>query len=224
MNKFCKFIVLLFNPETLILILIILLSMLLFEKKAESKDTGVYLLQISNPEKSYVRSLGSSFKVGPKTLITAAHVCLALYGPLPSYAARNGLKLQIVDVSLHPEPGIDACIVRTKEHIPGHTFELANEAVSLDTTVTAIGYPNAREPASHMPSEVIFWLVDDAAPEKVKYITTFGLIVPGMSGGPLLNPEGKVVGINAAVSFTEIRSVFQSAAYVVPWVKAQGVR
>jgi S1-C subfamily serine protease len=99
-------------------------------------------------------------------------------------------------------------IGKTEKLQPGEWAIAIGNPLGLDNTVT-VGIISALGRSSS----------DVGVPDKrVKFIQTDAAINPGNSGGPLLNSEGKVVGVNTA-----IRADAQGLGFAIPIETAQRI-
>lgn len=181
------------------------------------KETGIYLVGVNTPA-------GTAFKIGPKTLMTAAHVCLAIENTGQITVIKGKTHLKVTSVKYPPDVKADACILHTETKVPGNTFKLSTREVNYKEPITSYGYGNAKEPLTEIRSEVIDMVRNVRAPflygDQV-YIVGDGLIIPGMSGGPVLAQDGTVVGINSMLIFNPNQNISQATNYVRGWAEKE---
>jgi serine protease Do len=140
--------------------------------------------------------LGSGFVVDPAgVILTASHVVDGADRVIVSLL--DGRKFETKDIKTDPKT--DLAIVRVSAREPLPALELGDSsAMAIGDRVLAVGAPfgltgtvtagivSSKGRSLHLNSYEDF-LQTDAA------------INPGNSGGPLINLEGKVIGINAAI-------------------------
>jgi serine protease Do len=140
--------------------------------------------------------LGSGFVVDPKgVILTNNHVVQGASEVVVNF--KDGRKLTSKDIKTDPKT--DLAIVRVKAESPLPYLEMGDSAaMEIGDRVLAVGAPfglsgsvtagivSAKQRSLHMN------MYED-------FIQTDAAINPGNSGGPLVNLEGKVIGINSAI-------------------------
>ncbi len=139
---------------------------------------------------------GSGFVVGPERVLTNAHVVAGVDEPMVRVRqSEPGLPATVV----YFDPEVDIAVLR----VPGlgsDPLQLAEaEARSGDAAVVA-GFPESG-PYRAEPARIrtqVTALGDDiygeAGVERQVYALR-GIVLPGNSGGPLLRPDGQVIGM-----------------------------
>jgi S1-C subfamily serine protease len=170
------------------------------------------------------RGIGTAFHVGEGFFVTSAHVIAGARKVMledsnrtlekPSAAAK---KAQVIG----SDTLTDIAVLKTDA--PTSSLEWASAIPEIGGNVYAIGNPFGRAPGS-FSSGIISGAERVFTAEEltlVHLLQTDTAINPGNSGGPLLNSEGKVVGINAAI----IGGAGSSAGvgFVVPFTVAKHI-
>lgn len=208
-----------FTVGSIIIASVIYVS-LLKEDASLEKESGVFIVS------SNLRGIGTAFKVGSDKFVTARHVCEALYD-LGSVTIKNKLGSFLVkEVHAYPNLSVDVCVLKTVKQVNGYTFTLSDRQVSKFEVLTSIGYPSAETPirimdvtvlVSEMMSEAFYF--GNIAMASEYFILTTGKIIPGMSGGCVIDSNGEVVGVNARVNTSGEGSSYFSPIYRVrEWI------
>ena len=143
-------------------------------------------------------------------VLTAAHV---IRGASKVYVVLLGSKRKKADVVWLSKKNDVALLKIEKKGGFGHKLELDDQSVLEGQSVLAIA---GSFDLSISSSVGIISAVDVALPskKKIKLIQTDAAINPGSSGGPLLNSEGKVIGLISNI-YTKT-GTFTGAAFAVP--------
>jgi serine protease Do len=154
-----------------------------------------------SPSRSYrTQALGSGVIIDSRGyLVTNAHVvekASKIYVALPGERQEREASL----VGLDPATDLAVIKIDTDRKLPSLTFAEADDLL-LGETVIAIGNPLGLEnsvttgvvsaPKRRLP---------DGAGGVAVFIQTDALINPGNSGGPLLDINGRLIGINTAIA------------------------
>jgi S1-C subfamily serine protease len=137
---------------------------------------------------------GSGFFVQPDIVVTNAHVVKGVKAIRARLHNGEDVEASVIAV----DEVADLAVVRTKRKGP-HVLEFAPSGdVPIGSEVVAVGSPLAF--ANSLTVGVLSGrnrAMRSVAPDW--YLQHDAAINPGSSGSPLLNAEGKVIGINAAV-------------------------
>ena len=160
-------------------------------------------------------SQGSGFAVrigGEVLILTAAHCVQEGMGlevalQADSFEARH--KATVVGRAPH---GLDLALLRLPEDVSAGLapLELASDPVQLGEFAIAIGMPDNLRPAVSLGiiSGVSYFLMREAREADLDrrgpatdpvYVVTDAAFAGGMSGGPLLDSDGRVVGVSTLV-------------------------
>jgi S1-C subfamily serine protease len=155
--------------------------------------SGVGLVAVQTCDGSVT---GTGFMVGPTTMVTAAHVVAGAVALRVSFGATSvGAKVTGVDES------IDLAVLRLARRSGSrHVFALASRDPRPGTAIAVIGYP-FDEPKS-LTQGTISGLGRSISTDSGTFdglIQTDAAINPGNSGGPLLDAQGRVVGLADAI-------------------------
>jgi serine protease Do len=149
-----------------------------------------------SPDSFPHRAFGSGFVADPNgVILTNAHVVRG--------ADRVEVQLQdgrkFVSRNIHTDPKTDLAIVRLDVHESLPYLELGDsDAMEIGDRVLAVGAPLGM--AGTVTSGIISAKARDIHLNMYEdFLQTDAAINPGNSGGPLLNLEGKVIGINTAI-------------------------
>ncbi|MEK6875208.1 MAG: trypsin-like peptidase domain-containing protein [Nanoarchaeota archaeon] len=133
---------------------------------------------------------GTGFLISPDGyVVTNAHVLSGARKVVIVNSNQETLEAQFIGY----DADLDIALLKTPE--TGSYLELANsDDVSVGEKVIAIGNPLGLQ---FSVSEGIVSAIDRPGPNDINaYIQTDAALNPGNSGGPLINKEGKVIGIN----------------------------
>ncbi len=168
------------------------------EKVLTLPDTGK-----EGPDYVQTRSLGSGFIIDTLGhIITCNHV-IAGYGTIAVKLA-DGTVLQGADVKLvGRDPITDLAVLRVKTPVQLVPAVLGNsDELSVGQPVMALGNPLGLEVSASagIVSAVSRWgLQRRSGPDFQDFIQTDALINPGNSGGPLVDVQGRVIGVCSSI-------------------------
>jgi serine protease Do len=133
--------------------------------------------------------MGSGWALDEDTIVTNWHVAEMYEHCMPAYVERNGEAWQIV--SVERAPGADVALV----HVEGTPLVPARIGVNpvVGDWVLMVGSPHD----SFTP--IVTWGVVGGWYDPWS-IAIDGSIIPGMSGGPVVNEDGLVCGMNVATT------------------------
>jgi len=159
------------------------------EEIAEKAFPSVVLLVMQDKNRQPI-SLGSGFLVDENIIATNLHI---LDGASRGYAKLVGQEEKYeVEGALAVDSKRDLALLRTPG-IDSKPLNLDSTRIDVGSEVYAVGNPSGLEGTF---SEGIVSGIRNFEGSKVLQITA--PISPGSSGGPVLNPEGEVVGIATA--------------------------
>jgi serine protease Do len=147
-------------------------------------------------------SIGTAFAIRPGVFASAAHVMVGnINGRLgvPALRDANGKVYpinQVLQFSLHED-----FIVFTVQNFPSSEVLTAGPVPALGDSVFAVG--NALGEGIVMRDGLMTSLTDEAQDGRWKWLRFSAAASPGNSGGPLLDSQGRVVGVIAMKSPNE---------------------
>lgn len=142
-------------------------------------------------------NVGSGFFIDENTLVTCKHVYYGLDKSKIYYEDEEGKRYTIKKVIPHPNDKIDIIKLVTNEKFNNFTYSIEEEVI-LTEKVIVFGYPPI--PLSSKPFLLanlgeISSIVDNYL-DGTDCIILSCLLRPGNSGGPIINENGKLVGIS----------------------------
>ncbi|HEY9721404.1 MAG TPA: trypsin-like peptidase domain-containing protein [Oscillatoriaceae cyanobacterium] len=146
------------------------------------------------PEVRESRGIGSGFVIDPGGLIiTNDHVIQGATAMVVTFADGTKLKGQV----LAADSRVDLAIVRVQaKNLP--TLQLETHKPEVGQNVVAIGSPLGLEHS--VSNGIISALGRTIGDSPVSFLQTDAAINPGNSGGPLIDYDGRVVGVNSAIA------------------------
>jgi hypothetical protein len=146
--------------------------------------------------------VGTAFAIAPNAFVTAAHVLILGVGSqfgVPGIRDGNGNVYQVDRVlkfALHED-----FVVFTVKDGPGVKPFATSATPAIDATVFAVG--NALGEGVVIRDGLLTSLTPEAQDGKWKWLRFSAAASPGNSGGPLLDTQGRVVGVVTAKSPNE---------------------
>jgi len=143
---------------------------------------------------------GSGFFVTPNEILTASHVggspeeqLLGLWFSIRTVEVAGG-NYPVVEV-VGIEFSRELSLLKITEDFPSYVLEFA-EGVKVDDEVYFVGFSGTQKRIFSGKVTKVDGNKLSIIPEQGKEkLTLFGKALPGMSGGPILNRHGKVVGV-----------------------------
>jgi len=142
-------------------------------------------------------TIGSSFMVSKQAVITNAHVIAG--ATRISVQDRRNTASYVAQVILF-DPALDIAILSTSAQLPSTPLKLNAAPATVSTIGSVLGYPDGKQ---FSDSDAIIIDALDAKGYDIYNRDTVsraiyalrGDIVPGNSGGPLINANGEVLGL-----------------------------
>jgi serine protease Do len=165
----------------------------------------------SGPESTPHHGFGSGFLVDPKgVILTNNHVVAG--ADEVEVTLRDGRKFTSKDIKTDPKTDLAIVRIEAKEALP-HLDLGDSDAMEIGDRVLAVGAPFG------MTGTVTSGIVSAKGRSLhlnvyEDFLQTDAAINPGNSGGPLVNLEGKVIGINAAIKSRS--GGFQGVGLAIP--------
>lgn len=150
--------------------------------EAEQVYDSVFVIYSGN-------SLGSGFAIGENCIVTNAHVITN--DNSIQIATYSGEKYDAFLLAMEEKADIALLCIKNVKLTPLKTAKLST--VNIGDDVYAIGVPNS---LSYTLTKGVVSAKDRKVKEQT-FIQTDAAINSGNSGGPLLNAEGKVIGVNS---------------------------
>ncbi len=148
------------------------------------------------------RSVGTAFAISPSTFVTAAHVIgIGITSQFGAPAIRDG------DGKVYPIERIlkysnhEDFVVFTVSGAPAVSPLATNTAAAIDDPVFAVG--NALGEGIVIRDGLLTSLTPEAQDGRWKWLRFSAAASPGNSGGPLLDAQGRVIGLVDAKSPNE---------------------
>jgi len=134
---------------------------------------------------------GSGFILSPTKIVTAKHVAEGVKeGQSLHVTGAAGMTRKVVKVQLWPD--YDFAILTLATPMSEPTVRLNCGSVEPLDTLSIVGYP-LHFTASVYQNTVVSYFYEQS--EEVILLLTTGVALPGNSGGPVFDQEGRVVGI-----------------------------
>lgn len=138
--------------------------------------------------------------------LTAAHVV----SPLREVSVRMRSGLELTAAVIRTDPEQDVALIKLPGR--GHIFlpVWSSSTPNIGSDLYAVGAPSGESLAFSVTRGVVSGVREA---QGRRYIQTDAALSPGNSGGPLLSPDGKVVGI---VSWKIVAAGFEGLSFGVP--------
>ncbi len=188
--------------------------------REENKEQPV-LNVIGGRDEQVYSSVGSGVIISADGLVLTNHHVVAKMRQL-DVRMSNGQ--QFIAEDIKSDPSSDLAIVRIKSDEPFPFAELGDsDQLHVGDWVLAIGSP------FNLESSVSAGIISRTERRREisqevngLFLQTDAAINPGNSGGPLLDLEGKVIGINTAISSRS--GGFQGVGFAIPITRAKWIR
>ncbi|SEF13105.1 MarP family serine protease [Jiangella alba] len=176
----------------------------LLRRDPEVRTAAESVVQITGRADACERVItGSGFVVAPERILTNAHVVAGVREPVVTFPDGEPLAAQVVafdpetDLAVLSVPGLTLPQLTMTADDPGNGDEAA-----------VIGYPNngplrSEEVRVRDVHELIGHDIYDENTITREVVSLRGSIRPGNSGGPLISPDGTVLGVVFAASLTD---------------------
>ena len=155
--------------------------------QAQSLSNSVQKIYIQEQK---MQKVGTGFFIHPNILATNYHV---VKGATNLFLLNKENPVSVSTVLAFDK---QTDLVLLYSPIQGKPLSFSSSPLAYGEEVTTIGYPKG-ESLQKYPGIFLGW-------EKIHeiwHIQIHGYIIPGMSGGPVLNEQGEVVGVNRLGSF-----------------------
>jgi S1-C subfamily serine protease len=161
----------------------------------------IYQIRIIEQATGKQAALGSGFQINPDGLVVSNYHVVSEYTSHPGryrieYVSHNGSKgeLQLIDIDV-----ISDLSLLKKDDYRGEYLELASGLPRQGESIFSIGNPH------DLGLTVVPGTYNGIASHSLyERIHFSGSINPGMSGGPVLNTQGEVIGVNVATAGNQI--------------------
>lgn len=139
---------------------------------------------------------GSGFVISDNLILTNHHVA----GNANNATIKLSNGVEFVGEVIRSDAFLDVAIIKTDVNLP-YYFEFENSLPSIGSDVYAIGSPLDESFSSTLSKGVVSAIRNE---DGKQFIQSDVNVVPGNSGGPLINSDGKVIGITVSgVRFNE---------------------
>lgn len=181
------------------------------EPSFEAFYDQVYQIRVISPQAGSKSSIGSGFQVSLDGLIMTNYHVVSSYVQSPDtheieYQSHSGQKgsLKLLDFDV-----INDLALLRHSNPGGRILSFAEQPLKKGQTVYALGNP--RDYGTSLVKGPNNGMVEHSYDDQILFS---GSLNPGMSGGPALNEEGQVVGVNVATAGSQL-------SFLVPAEKAK---
>ncbi len=161
----------------------------------------IYQIRIIEEATGKQAAIGSGFQISQDGMVVTNYHVVSEYTRYPGryrieYASHNGLtgELQLIDIDV-----INDLSILKKDDFLGNYLELADGLPLQGEAIYSLGNPH------DLGLTVVPGTYNGIARYSLyKRIHFSGSINPGMSGGPVLNAQGEVIGVNVSTAGNQI--------------------
>lgn len=161
----------------------------------------IYQIRIIEQASGKQAAIGSGFQISQDGMVVTNYHVVSEYTRYPGryrieYAAHNGVtgELQLIDIDV-----INDLSLLKKDDFLGNNLELADRLPLQGEAIYSLGNPH------DLGLTVVPGTYNGIAKYSLyKRIHFSGSINPGMSGGPVLNARGEVIGVNVSTAGNQI--------------------
>ncbi len=171
----------------------------------------VYQIRVVSPQAGSKSSIGSGFQVSKDGLIITNYHVVSAYVQSPEtheieYQSHTGLKggLELLDFDV-----VNDLALLRHSNPSERVLSFASSELKKGETVYALGNP--RDYGTSLVKGPNNGMVEHSYDDQILFS---GSLNPGMSGGPALNADGEVVGVNVATAGSQL-------SFLVPAAKAE---
>ncbi len=203
-----------FIPRLLVVLVLITVNSNLFAKVDFSDNyERIFQIRVVSADAGSKSSIGSGFQVSADGLIMTNYHVVSSFVNSPDeyeikYVANDGQKgvLQLLDFDVisdlailrHPKPN-------------SHYFNINTNTLAKGVTAYALGNPS--DWGVIMVQGATNGFVEHSYEDRILFS---GSLNPGMSGGPSLNKDAEIIGVNVATAGSQL-------SFFVPAIKAQNL-
>lgn len=161
----------------------------------------VYQIVVIETETNNKTALGSGFQISADGLVVTNYHVISNYVFEPEHHAIEFVKYdgEEGELSLVYFDVINDLAVLTLDNPPTEHLQLAENIPALGESIYALGNP--RDIGMLMVSGAYNGLADYSYTDQILFS---GSLNPGMSGGPTVNKDGQVVGVNVATAGSQL--------------------
>ena len=150
--------------------------------------------------------MGSGFVISDDLIITNSHVV----GASNSVTVKLDSGIEVLGKVVATNAPRDVALIKLDASLPFH-FNVRRELPSVGEEVYALGSPLDESLKSTLSKGIVSAFREE---NKMNYIQSDVNVVPGNSGGPLIDKSGKVIGITVSGIF--INKAPQGINFFIP--------